>query len=289
MTASRPAAPALRCRRPDTQKGDYGHVLVIGGSVGLTGAPVLCALGALRSGAGLVTLGVPERVYAIVASQLPEAMPSPLPEGRGGGMTAAAIPATLALLQRANVAAVGPGLSTAPPVQRMVRALLPQVTVPVVLDADGLNAMAGHTEAFRRRRAPLVLTPHPGEMARLLGCRREAVQHDRRRVAREAARRWRAVVVLKGHQTVIAGHDGRTVVNTTGHPGMATGGMGDLLTGVIAGLIGQGRGPFDAAVTGVWLHGRAGDLAAAAIGPVGLLARDVADRLPAAIRRVITR
>lgn len=271
-------------RQPDSHKGDYGHLLVIGGSVGYTGAPVLCALGALRSGAGLVTVGVPESTYFIVAAQLLEAMPTPLGEAIGGCVSPAAIQKVHELAGRATAVALGPGLSQQPATQRFVRQLLPTLRLPCVVDADGLNALAGHLEILRHARAPLILTPHPGEMARLVGRRVEAVQADRLRIAHEAAARWRVVVVLKGHRTVVAAPTGRTYLNSTGHAGMATGGMGDVLTGVIGSLLGQGFAPFDAAVAGVYLHGRAGDLAARALGPVGLLATDVAAQLPAAIR-----
>lgn len=276
-------------RQPNTHKGDYGHLLVVGGSVGLTGAPVLVALGALRSGAGLVTVAVPESIYFIVAAHLVEAMPTPLPEVTGGGISVAALPRILALAEQADVVALGPGLSRRPMTQRCVRQLIPRLAVPLVLDADGLNALAGHTDVLRRVKAPVILTPHPGEMARLIGRRVGGTAAERLRVAREAAKRWRAVVVLKGHRTVVASPAGRTHANRTGNPGMATGGMGDVLTGVIASLLGQGMGLFEAAATGVRLHGLAGDLAAKQLGPVGLLARDLADRLPAALRQLARR
>ncbi|MBI4227518.1 MAG: NAD(P)H-hydrate dehydratase [Candidatus Omnitrophica bacterium] len=289
MTAPTFMAAARRRfrRRPATHKGDYGRVLVVGGSIGLTGAPALCALGALRSGAGLVALAVPESMYVVVAAHIPEAMPTPLPEATGGYLSSASIPAVLALAARADVVALGPGLSRAPATQQCVRRLLPKLPRPLVLDADGLNAVAERPELVRRARAPVILTPHPGELARLLGCSVEAIQRDRVRAAVSTARAWRAIVVLKGYRTVIADPSGKTVVNTTGNPGMATGGMGDVLAGVIAALVGQGFSPFDAAATGAHLHGLAGDLAARELGPVGLLASDVAARLPAAIRRLV--
>lgn len=276
-------------RHPESHKGDYGHVLVIGGSMGLTGAPALAALGALRSGAGLVTVAVPESTYFIVATHLLEAMPIPLPEVSGGWLSIAAIPKIVELAHQADVVAIGPGISRQPATQRCVRELLPRLSVPVVVDADGLNALVEHTSLLRRMKIPVVVTPHPGEMARLLARSVEFVQTHRVTVAREAAKRWRTIIVLKGHRTVVASPVGRTFVNTTGNPGMATGGMGDVLTGVIASVIGQGMAPYAAAVAGVRLHGLAGDLAARALGPVGLLARDVADRLPAAIRKCVTR
>ncbi len=274
-------------RRADSQKGDCGRVLVVGGSIGLTGAPVLCALGALRSGAGLVTVAVPENIYFVVAAHLLEAMPTPLPEAAGGCLSSASIPMLVALAARADVVALGPGLSSSPATQQCVRRLLPKLQRPLVLDADGLNAVAERPELVRRVRAPVILTPHPGEMARLLGRRVETIQRDRLAAAKATAKSWRAVVVLKGHRTVVADPGGKTFVNTTGNPGMATGGMGDVLAGVIAALVGQGFSPFDAAATGARLHGLAGDLAARALGPVGLLASDVAARLPAAIRRAM--
>lgn len=273
-------------RKPDTHKGDYGRVLVVGGSVGLTGAPVLSALGALRSGAGLVMIAVPESVYFVTAAQVLEAMPMPLPEGRGGIVSPAAVATILVEAARAQAVVLGPGLSQHPLAQRTVRQLLPKLRAPLVLDADGLNAVAGSPEIVRRASSPVVLTPHPGELARLLGRSVESIQRDRVRAAVFTAKAWRAVVVLKGHRTVIAEPSGRSVINPTGNPGMATGGMGDVLSGVIASLIGQGASPFDAAVAGAHLHGLAGDLAAKTIGPVGLLARDLADHLPAAIRQL---
>lgn len=210
----------------------------------------------------------------------------PLEEASGGCVSPSAIPRVLELASHATVIAIGPGLSRHPATQRCVRRLLPKVRLPSVVDADALNALVGHLDVVRHAKAPVILTPHPGEMARLLGCPVEAVQANRLRVARHAAARWRAIVVLKGHRTVVADPSGRTYVNATGNPGMATGGMGDVLAGAIAGLMGQGWAPFEAAATGVHLLGRAGDLAAKAVGPVGLLASDVAAMLPAAIRHV---
>ena len=272
-------------RRPDTHKGDYGHVLVVGGSVGLTGAPVLCALGALRSGAGLVTVGVPESAFFIVAAHLVEAMPVPLPEVSGGYLSTAAFAKLRDLVIPADAVALGPGLSQHPVTQRCVRQFLLRVTQPLVVDADGLNALVGHTQLLARVRAPVVVTPHPGELARLIGHRVETIQSSRIAVARATAKRWGTVVVLKGHRTIVASPAGRVYVNTTGNPGMATGGMGDVLTGIIAGFLGQGFSAFDAAAVGVYVHGTAGDVAAKAVGPVGLLATDVAACVPAAIRR----
>lgn len=274
-------------RKADTHKGDYGRVLVVGGSIGLTGAPVLAALGALRSGAGLVAVAVPESIYFVTAAQILEAMPMPLPESHGGVLAPAAVATILEEAARAQALVLGPGLSRHSTAQQAVRRLLPKLRTPLVLDADGLNAVAGHSALVRHAAAPIVMTPHPGELSRVLNRSIDSIQRDRVRAAVSTAKAWRAIVVLKGHRTVIADPSGRHRINATGNPGMATGGMGDVLSGAIASLIGQGASPFEAAVAGAHLHGLAGDLAAAAIGPVGLLARDLAEQLPRAIRRAV--
>ena len=272
-------------RRLDTYKGDYGHVLVIGGSVGLTGAPVLCALGALRIGAGLVTVGVPGDIYPIVASHLVEAMPVPL--GDGGYLTSAMLPRMLALMDRADVLAIGPGLSQQPATQRCIRQLLLQLTKPMVVDADALNALVGHEEILQRIKGPVILTPHTGEMARLVRRPIADIWANRRPVALAAAKQWGVLVVLKGRRTVIAHPSGKVEINKTGNPGMATGGMGDVLTGVIAGLLGQKGDPMTAASIGVNIHGAAGDLAAKELGPVGFLASELASFIPSVIREAL--
>ncbi|MBI3332651.1 MAG: NAD(P)H-hydrate dehydratase [Candidatus Omnitrophica bacterium] len=273
-------------RRADSHKGDYGHVLVVAGSIGLTGAPVLCALAALRAGAGLVTVGVPESVYFIIASKLNEAMVYPLPESPAGTLSPHSVERLAPLLARADVVALGPGLSQEPPAMRAVQRLVAETELPVVLDADGVNAFSG---AARRRlskaRVPVVITPHPGEMARLLGTTIQAVQRSRLRIAAKTARELRAVVVLEGHRSVVASATGRTYVNSTGNPGMATAGMGDMLTGIIAAFIGQGSDPFEAARAGVHLHGLAGDIAARRVGQPSLIASDLLAALPEAFKK----
>ncbi len=282
---------SLLVRRPDSQKGDYGHVLVIGGSVGFAGAPILSALAALRSGAGLVTLAVPEEIYFVVASQMLEVMVHPLPQREKGTVPRGDSPLDLSdcwkvlrpLITKADVIAIGPGLSQQPTAQHFVRKLVAGVDLPIVLDADGINAFAGRSRALlRKARGPLVITPHPGEMARLLGVSVDAVQRNRLKVVKETAKQLHVTVVLKGHRTVVASPTGATYTNTTGNPGMATAGMGDVLTGIIAALIGQGLNPCTAAKAGVYLHGRAGDLAAQRLGQISLIASDLLTALPAA-------
>ncbi|MDR7491927.1 MAG: NAD(P)H-hydrate dehydratase [Armatimonadota bacterium] len=279
-------AAHLPARPPDAHKGTFGRVVVVAGSVGFTGAPSLCALGALRVGVGLVTLAVPEPIYPIVAAREVEAMPSPLP-GNDGAVGEGAWERVRELAAGAEVIAAGPGLSRRPAVARLVRAMVTESPLPLVLDADALNVLAEDPDALARGRASTVVTPHPGEMSRLLGLPTARIQEDRLAVAREAARRLRSVVVLKGARTVVAGPDGEAYLVPTGNPGMATGGMGDVLTGVIAGLMAQGMAPLAAAWAGAYLHGLAGDLVAKRLGQAGLLTREVADALPLARRAVL--
>lgn len=274
-------------RKADTHKGTYGHVLIVAGSVGMTGAPVLCAAAALRAGAGLVTLAVPRAVYRIVARKAaPEVMVHPLGSARAETLSAGALRAARGLLERADVLVAGPGLSRSAGAAAAVRRLVVSSPRPWVLDADGINAFCGkHRRVLAEAKSRGVLTPHPGEMGRLLGISTAKVQRERKAVALGAARALKTVVVLKGHRTVIASPDGKVRVNSTGNPGMATAGMGDVLSGVIAALAGQGLGLFEAAAAGAYLHGLAGDLAAKKVGQVSLTACDVLRALPAAFRR----
>jgi len=276
---------AVPLRRPDTHKGTYGRVLVVAGAIGYSGAAVLSTLGALRAGAGLVTVGVPFAIYPIVASAVIEGMPVPLADEEGA-LAAAAAEQIRDLAAAADVVACGPGLSRLPGPHAVVRRLLAECTRPLVLDADALTCLAGSTADLLNAKAPVVLTPHPGEMARLIDTSPADVQRHRLQVTRVAAERFRAVVVLKGARTVVADPAGEAFVIPTGNPAMATGGMGDVLTGAIAALIGQGLPPIAAAWAGAYLHGLAGDLAASARGPAGILAREVADHLPRALRAV---
>lgn len=282
-----PIPKSILVRRPDTSKGDYGHILIIGGSIGLTGAPVMAAQAALRAGAGLVTVGVSEAIYFIVASKLTEAMVYPLPATPKGTLSTSAVLLLEPLIARADCIALGPGLSQDPVTVHAVQQLVAKTDLPIVLDADGVNAFAGRARRkIAKAKGPIVMTPHPGEMARLLGVSIDAVQRNRSTIAKKTAKELKAVVVLKGHRTVVAHPSGKLTVNQTGNPGMATAGMGDLLTGMIAALIGQGLDPFEAAKAGVYLHGSAGDLAARKVGQVSLTASDVLAAIPDAFRRV---
>ena len=278
----------LPARAPDTHKGDVGHVFVIAGSVGLTGAAALCALGALRAGAGLVTLGLPSSLNDLMEAKLTEVMTTPFPETKHRTLGLRALPDLVSMIERADAVAVGPGLSQEPETKQLVRQLLPRIAKPCVVDADGLNALADEPQLLKRLTLPVILTPHPGEMGRLIRQSVADVQSDRERTATAFAALYRTVVVLKGHRTIVANVDGQVYVNETGNPGMASGGVGDVLTGLIAGLLGQKLSLFDAARLGVYLHGLAGDLAAAERGPIGLIASDLLDRIPLAIRRYQT-
>jgi hydroxyethylthiazole kinase-like uncharacterized protein yjeF len=277
------AVPRLARRRRDAHKGDFGYVLVVGGSRGMAGAVVLAAQSAMRAGAGKCTAAVPEHLYPVVAGRLTVCTTVPLPEHPNGTFSLAAAERLAATADGFHVLALGPGLGHNPDLVRLVVQLVRTTPLPMVLDADGLNCLSRDVDALRDRPAPTVLTPHPKEMARLTGLETSAVQADRIGAALSLARRTGAVVALKGHATVVA-DAGRYYVNTTGNPAMATGGSGDVLTGVVAAFIGQGLSAFDAAVLGVYIHGLAGDLARHAIGEVGVIASDLTDHLPAALR-----
>ena len=264
--------PVLRRRRRDAHKGDFGRVFILAGSVGYTGAPVLCARAAVRSGAGLVTLAVPQEIYPIAAVKCDEAMPWPLPEDDE---------AVLEKARGCDVALIGPGLGQGERAERLVLALLEGLEIPVILDADGLNILSRHMDVLDKRKAMTVLTPHDGEFARLSGCALPVT--DRIRAATDFARAHQCILVLKGHRTITAGWSGRCVVNLTGNPGMARGGSGDALAGLMAGLMAQFP-QADTVYQAVWLHGRAGDLAAGEKGEYGMTVCDLIEQLPYAMK-----
>lgn len=280
LIASMPVLPA---RPRDAHKGMFGRVLVVAGSRGMSGAAVLCAGGALRGGAGLVRVAVPAGILPIVAAANPCWMTAPLAEDDEGRFTPAAAAPLIELARASTVVVAGPGLGRGDGPAAVVSALLTQTSVPLVLDADGLNALEADPGPIRQRPGPLVLTPHPREFSRLLGCDTSVVQADRDGRAARFAAEHGIVLVLKGQATVVT--DGaRLYENTTGNPGMATGGTGDVLAGLIGALLAQGLEAFAAAQLGVFLHGRAGDLVAADHGEVSLIASDLLDYLPRAFR-----
>ena len=287
MTTPKIVRDLMPQRAAGGHKGSYGKILLVGGSQGLSGAAAMASMAALRAGAGLVTLAVPAGIHSLMEVKLTEVMTKPLPETVEMTVSREAAGAVLEMMEAADVLALGPGMSTNESTIEFVREIVPQLEKPVVIDADGLNALAGSLGILETCHAVPVLTPHPGEMARLMGIKIDEVQNNRVEAAQEAAARWKAVIVLKGFRTIVAGPDGTVYVNPTGNPGMASGGTGDVLTGVIAALIGQGLTPLEAAVAGVYFHGLAGDLAAGEKGMVSLVAGDVIDYLPRAIRVTI--
>lgn len=264
----------LPARKPSSHKGDYGKLLLLCGSRGFTGAAYLAAMGALRSGAGLVFLGVPESIYAIEAVKLNEPVVFPLPDAEGK-LSAEAVPEILERLPRMDAVLIGCGLGQAPGTEVVLRAVLENARCPVVVDADGINILSRHRDILRGRTHPTILTPHDGEFMRLCG----SIGDDRQAAAEKAAAELNAVLVLKGHRTVIT-NGADTYINPTGNPGMAVGGSGDLLAGILVSLLGQGMQPLEAAACACWLHGAAGDRCARELGQYGMLPTDMLEELP---------
>lgn len=282
------AALLLPEREADDHKGHFGHVLVVAGSIGKAGAAALTGWGAVRAGAGLVTVAAPSIARPEIAGFAAELMTEPLPATRQGFLARGAATRALALARERTVLAVGPGLGQAPPVPAEIRRLVLQSPVPLVLDADGLNAFVGQKpRLFRKAKAPLVITPHPGEAARLMNVTAAEIQAARLEWARKIAAETGAITVLKGYRSLVASPAGPVFINPTGNPGMASGGMGDVLTGMIAGMIAQGLEPLDAALLAVFLHGLAADLALddGETEPT-LTAGAVLKHLPAAFRKL---
>ncbi len=279
-------ARAFPQRAPTSHKGTAGHVLVVAGSAGKAGAAAMSGLAALRSGAGLVTLAIPKSLNAIIQSQIPEIMTAPM-DGRKEGIWDDSLRENIReQLQGKKCLAMGPGMGASPETRKFVLEILSGVSIPVVLDADGLNCVCGRLDVLKALKAPAILTPHPGEMSRLTGESVSDIQADRIGAARRFSQAHHVHLVLKGARTVIAHPDGTVYINLTANPGMAAGGMGDVLTGIIAGLLAQGLGPEEAAHVGVYLHGKAADALSESMGPFGFLASEVAGALPGVIREM---
>ncbi|RJQ85697.1 MAG: NAD(P)H-hydrate dehydratase [Desulfobacteraceae bacterium] len=286
MITGRTARQLLPRRPADSHKGHTGHILVIAASTGKTGAAAMAAMAALRVGAGLVTLGIPRSLNPVLESQVIEAMTLPLPDAGQGMLSADAFDTIARALQGKRCLTLGPGIGTAPTTRELVQRIVRESHLPMVIDADGLNNLAGHLALLASRTAPAVLTPHPGEMARLLETSTAEIQKDRPAAVRSLARQCKACVILKGARTLISDPEGRVWINTTGNAGMASGGMGDVLTGAVAGYLAQGAPAVDAAILAVFLHGLAADILAGST-PYGYLATDVMNTLPQAIRKVM--
>jgi hydroxyethylthiazole kinase-like uncharacterized protein yjeF len=273
-------------RPAESNKGNYGHVLVVGGALGKAGAAAMAGMAVLRAGAGLSTVATAKSVLPTVAGFHPELMTEPLPETGVGTISRNALDRIEELAKGKGVLAIGPGISRDPQTAELVRGLVARLRLPVVLDADGLNAFEGRAGELKGAGRTLVITPHPGEMARLAGCTIADVQKDRLGVARKFAREHEIIVVLKGHRTLVVQPDGEAWVNTTGNPGMATGGTGDILTGTVAGMIAQhSTSAFLAVLAAVHLHGLAGDVMRERVGEHSLVATDLLQGLPEAFRR----
>ncbi len=269
-------ASLLAARKREANKGSYGHVLVIGGSLGKAGAAAMAGFSALRAGAGLSTVATARSVVSTVAGFHPELMTEALEETAAGTISGKAMASVAVLLDRKSVLAIGPGISRHNETSELVRAIVQECDTPMVLDADALNAFEGSSGKLMGRGRSIVITPHPGEMSRLTGMTIAEIQADRVGVARKFARQHELIVVLKGHRTLIASPSGEVWVNPTGNPGMATGGTGDVLTGIVAGLMAQHpQRVFEATVLAVYLHGLAGDLAAKELGESSLVATDL--------------
>ena len=277
----------LQPRAADTHKGRTGHLLAVAGSTGKTGAAAMTAVSAMRAGAGLVTLGIAESLNPVLEAQVLEVMTHPLPEYRNGILGDNAFDAIQQLAVGKTCLAIGPGIGQAENTRRLIEKIISKIQIPMVVDADGLNNLAGQCQLLKKLKAKAVLTPHPGEMARLIEATPAEIQQDRLKCAREFAMNFGVHVVLKGAATVIAHPDGSAFINPTGNPGMASGGMGDVLTGALAGFITQGFPPQAAAHTAVYLHGAAADTLASRIGPVGYLAGEVMNAIPAEIKKLM--
>jgi ADP-dependent NAD(P)H-hydrate dehydratase / NAD(P)H-hydrate epimerase len=274
--------PALLLRRKsNAHKNDFGHVLVMAGSPSMLGAACLSSLAAMRSGAGLVTAAVPRGLNLTLQEKISSVvMTMPVAQTKGMVFSLSAAEQILKVIGKFNAAAIGPGLGLDISTRKFVLKMVKECPVPMVVDADALNAIAGHTDTLLKAKGARILTPHPGEMQRLVGsCVGADLVSARKRVALKYARQWHSILVLKGHRTVVASPDGKVYVNTTGNAGMATAGCGDVLTGMIAAFLAQGLTPFEAARWGVRLHGEAGDRAARKCGKMGMIAMDVVERI----------
>ncbi|MCM8761866.1 MAG: NAD(P)H-hydrate dehydratase [Candidatus Omnitrophica bacterium] len=271
-------------RRKDTHKGDYGHLFILGGSPGLTGAVCLAGISALRSGCGLVTIGIPEGLNDIIEIKLTEVMSLPLPQTKKRTFSEKAVkPALKFIEEKADGVLIGPGISTGiKETSRFVEDIVKEAEKSLIIDADALKIMSSNLDILKKSKSKgIIITPHPGEMSYLTGLKITEIQKYREKVAEEFARKYNVVVVLKGHRTVVA--DGEhTYINLTGNPGMATAGSGDVLAGIIGGLLIQGYSGFESARYGVYIHGLAGDIAAKKLGEASLIASDIIEKLPIA-------
>jgi len=274
-------------RKPSNHKGDFGHVLVVAGSPQYTGAAHLCGEGALRSGAGLVTLAVPKSLRPVYQIKGTEYMTLGFPETDTGTLGFEAYEGIMEFAEKVDVIALGPGLTTHPDTMKLIKKIISTSDKPLVIDADGINAIADELLVLRKAKAPLILTPHPGEMARLLHTSVKSIQSDKWKITKELADKYGLTIVLKGFRSIIAGTGKKIYINSTGNPGMASGGMGDVLTGIIAGFVAQGLKPIDSAKLGVYIHGLAGDLAMQDLCARNIISTDLVKKISFVIGSVL--
>ncbi len=275
----------LPARKKDSHKGTYGHLFVIGGSPGLTGAVCLTSIAALRTGCGMVTAGVPESLNDIFEIKLTEVMTKPLSQTGRRTIGALAVEQCFEFIEKIDGLVVGPGISTDAGTEMFFAGLMPEILKPAVLDADGLKLLAGNLKILENPDKKFILTPHPGEMSYLTGLSIPEIQKNREKIASEFAKKYKVVLVLKGYRTIVS--DGNNIyINRTGNPGMATAGSGDVLAGIIGSLVVQGFSLWESATMGVYLHGLAGDLAAKKVGEYSLIAGDIVEFLPQAIKKL---
>jgi len=274
-------------RKPDSHKGDYGHVFVIAGSIGMTGAAYLTSQAAMLSGSGLVTLGAAKSINEIMEVKLTEVMTLSLMDTKDGSLSLFSEKDILDFSKSVDVVVIGPGLSKNRETQHLARNLIRKIEKPLVIDADGINAMAGHREVIKYRRYKTVITPHPGEMAKLINRDIEYINQHRERIAKTVSRAYNCITVLKGYKTVVTSSLRELYINDTGNAGMSTAGAGDVLTGMVASFIGQGIDLFSSAVLAVYLHGKAGDLAAREYGQSSLIASNILDKIPIVLKDIV--
>ena len=280
----------LSKRNKNSHKGNFGHIFILAGSLGMSGAAVLAAgaaVAALRSGAGLVTVGLPKSLLPIVAGFQPELMMLPLTENKNGSLSKQASNLINKFLKKVDLLLIGPGLSGNVQTKQLVRKLIIDAKKKMVVDADGLNALVGHVKRLKKAASKneMIFTPHAGELARLVGSSAKEIQKNRSKFAKQFAKTHKVVTVLKGYKTVVASPEGKLYINNTGNSGMSTAGSGDVLSGIITAFFAQGLNSFDAAKYGVYIHGKAGDLAVSEKTQLGLVASDIIEYLPQALKR----
>ena len=273
-------------RKVKSHKGDFGHILILAGSSRFSGAALLCAESALRAGAGLVTLGTPKSINLAIAQRKPkEVMTLPLPETREGTLSLTAFAKISSFLKNADVLIIGPGLGNNPATYALVRKIIKKTKLPMVVDADALNALSNHLEILKSHSAGIILTPHEMEMSRLFSIGIDSIKKNRKLIAKKCAKYYNSVLILKGHNTVVTDGGKQLYINKTGNPGMAKAGSGDVLSGIVGAFLSQGLANFKAAKYAVYIHGLAGDIAAKDKTQVGLIASDIINRIPEAIKK----